>query len=110
IKVFERADRRAANARIVLDQQNTRAGHVDIRSLAALRRRMQPHGRSRFGAREINRNDGAPADLALNSDLAARLVREAEDLTEAETGALAHWLGGEEGLERPLEHVGGHAA
>ena len=50
------------------------------------------------------------ADLALDPDLAARLVREAEDLAEAEAGALADRLGREEGLERALEHLGGHAA
>ena len=49
-------------------------------------------------------------DLAFDPDLAARLVGEAENLAEAEAGALADRLGREEGLERAFEHVGRHAA
>ena len=39
-------------------------------------------------------------------DVAARLAGEAEDLGEAEPGALADRLGGEEGLEHPVEMLG----
>ena len=67
-------------------------------------------GRSGFGARQIDRHRGAFANAAVDPDLAARLVREAENLAEAETGALADRLGGEERLERALDDVGRHAA
>ena len=53
---------------------------------------------------------GAAADLAFDPDLAARLVGEAEDLAEAEAGALADRLGGEERLERAVEHLRRHPA
>ena len=57
-----------------------------------------------LGARQIDGNGGAAAELAFDPDLAPRLVREAEDLAKAEAGALADRLGGEEGLERAVEH------
>ena len=44
-------------------------------------------------------------DLALDADFAAGLMREAENLAEAEAGALADGLGGEEGLEGAVEHI-----
>ena len=69
-----------------------------------------PDRRRGLGARQIDRDGRALADLAFDPDLAARLVGEAEDLAEAEAGALADRLGGEEGLERALEHLGRHAA
>ena len=66
--------------------------------------------RGGIGARQIDRNGGPASDLALDADLAARLVGEAENLAEAEAGALAHRLGGEERLERAVEHFGRHPA
>ena len=71
---------------------------------------MHPDRRRGLGARQIDRHGRALADLALDADFAVRLVGEAEDLAEAEAGALADRLGGEEGLERALAHFGGHAA
>ena len=65
---------------------------------------MDADRRGGLGARQIDRDGGALADLAFDPDLAARLVGEAEDLAEAEAGALADRLGGEEGLERAVEH------
>src|SRR5439155_10218662 len=64
----------------------------------------------RLGARQIDRNGGAAADLAFDADLASRLMGEAENLTEAEARALADRLGGEEGFERMLYHFGSHSA
>ena len=72
--------------------------------------RVEPDRRRGLGARQVDRHSGAFADLAFDPDFAAGLVGEAEDLAEAEAGALADRLGGEEGLERALEHVGRHAA
>ena len=63
-----------------------------------------------LGARQIDGNGRAAADLALDADLAARLVGETEDLAEAEAGPLADRLGGEEGLEGALAHVRRHSA
>ena len=110
IEVLERIDRRRADPGIILDQQDARAGHMRF-ALGALDRRVQPHRRrGGFGARQIDRHRGPLAELAFDADFAARLVREAEDLAQSQPGALADRLGGEERLERPLEHLGGHAA
>ena len=68
-----------------------------------------------FGQRLVGRGQhqrdrralaGARGDLGA----AAGLSGEAVDLRQAEPGALADLLGGEEGLERAVDHVGGHAA
>ena len=64
---------------------------------------MQPDRRfGGDGARQIDRDRRALAELAFDPDFAARLVGEAENLAEAEAGALADRLGREEGLERAL--------
>ena len=49
--------------------------------------------------------DGLLAELAVDGDVPARLFDEAEHLREPEPGALAGHLGGEERLERALEHL-----
>ena len=72
---------------------------------------MQPDRRfGGSGPRQIDRDGRAFAELAFDADLAAGLVGEAEDLAEAEAGALADRLGREEGLERALHDFGGHSA
>ena len=63
-----------------------------------------------IGSRQVDRHGRALADLTFDPDLAARLVGETENLAEAEAGALADLLGREEGLERALLDLGGHAA
>ncbi len=50
-------------------------------------------------AREINSEDGAAAELALNEDVAAALLDDAVDGGEPEAGTFAFFLGGEERLE-----------
>jgi hypothetical protein len=50
-----------------------------------------------------------PAGLAVDVDVAARLLHEAEHHAEAEPGALARLLGGEERLEHAGEHLRRHA-
>ena len=52
----------------------------------------------------------ALADLAVDVDRAARLAREAVDHRQAEAGALADVLGGEEGLGHLLQYLGRDAA
>ena len=49
-------------------------------------------------------------DLRIGEDEAARLLDDAVDRREAEAGALAHLLGGEERLEDLAEHAGRNAA
>ena len=110
IEVLERTDGRGADPRVVLDDQDPRAGHVRL-GLGALDDGMDAdRRRGALGARQIDRDRGAAADLAFDPDLAARLVGEPENLAEAEAGALADRLGGEEGLERAVEHLGLHPA
>src|SRR4029079_9368973 len=66
-------------------------------------------GRVRLRRAEQQPDDGAFAELALDPRGAAGLARHAIDHRQAKAGALAHFLGGEEGLERALEHVRRHA-
>src|SRR5574338_81701 len=111
VEVLERSDGRSAHPRVVLDQQDPRAGDMGVGLGALLRGGVQPHRRSRgLGARQVDGNGGAAPDLAFDPDLAARLVGEAKNLAEPKAGALAHRLGGEEGFERALLHFGAHPA
>jgi hypothetical protein len=57
--------------------------------------------------RQVDGEAGALADLRIGEDEAARLLDDAVDGREAEPGALAHFLGGEEGLEDLAEISGG---
>ena len=110
IQILERADGRGADSRVVLDEQYSSTGDMDVGILAPLDRRMDPDFRGLFRARKVDGNGRSPANLAFDPDLAAGLVGKAEDLAEAETSALADRLGGEEGLERAVEHSRGHPA
>src|SRR3954451_20098808 len=60
-------------------------------------------------ARQIERDGRALADFGLDADIAAGLAGEAENLAEAEPGALADGLGGEEGFENAVHDFAGHA-
>jgi hypothetical protein len=64
--------------------------------------------RPRFLAvdRQIDDEAGPLPDLGIGEDEAARLLDDAVDGRQAEAGALADFLGGEEGLEDLAEHVG----
>src|SRR5262249_13883223 len=83
IQILERADGRGAHAGVVLDEQDAGARHPRIR-IGELRRRADADRRRRFGPWQIDGDGGAAPDLALDPDLAARLVGEAENLRQAE--------------------------
>ena len=51
------------------------------------------------GAGQVELDRGAFALFGIEREMAARLLEEAEDLAEAEAGALADLLGGEEGID-----------
>ena len=112
-QVLERADGRSGDPRIVLDHQDRGAPGtrtLGLRAGCAAGWRADLLGGG-VGARQIDRDGRALAERAMSiADLAARLVGEAENLAEAEAGALADRLGGEEGLEHALEMLGRHAA
>ena len=56
-------------------------------------------------ARQVDLDGRAVAFLAVDLDVAAGLLDEAVHHAEAEAGALADLLGGEEGLEHPFEQL-----
>src|SRR3546814_16875152 len=58
---------------------------------------------------QIDGEAGPFARLAVGKDETRRLLDDAIDGRQAEPGALADILGGEEGLEKLGEHVGGNA-
>ena len=58
-------------------------------------------------ARQVDLDRRALPDLAVDLHVAAGLLDEAEDLAEAQAGALADLLGGEERIERPRRDLGG---
>ena len=60
-------------------------------------------------SRQVNLDRRAFTDLAVDLHVAAGLLDEAVHLAEPKAGALARLLGGEEGLERMLHNVVGHA-
>ena len=65
-------------------------------------------GRS-VGRREAQAHGGALPRHRFDLDRAARLLGEAVDHGQAEPGALALFLGGEERVHHPRQHLGGHA-
>ena len=95
IELFEQRDGDGAHVRIVLDHQNGFALAAPLRRLLGGRN----GGDRRAAARHIDRDGGAAADFARDRDRAAGLLREAIDLRQAEPGAFAGRLGGEERLE-----------
>ena len=106
--LFERFDNEAANVGIVVDHQH-RFGRC-----GGFGRRFFGRGfgfglGSVVGLAEQQPDHGAFALAAFDPRRAARLARHAIDHAEAEAGALADFLGGEEGLERALGDLGRHA-
>jgi len=102
----ERLLRRPAHPGIVLDQQHALAAARQFR-----RRRFGTGVRLRrhVGARQVDLDARAVAELAVYLHVAVRLLDEAIDHGEAEAAALADRLGGEEGFEDVLDHVLRHA-
>ena len=91
--------------RIVFDQQH--GAGVFLRGHGGGRLLRQ---RRRFpGPRQEQRHDGAAPRRAGDGRRAAGLMGEAVDLAQAQAGALADVLGGEERLEHPRQHVGRNA-
>ena len=96
-----------AHRLMIVDQQDAQRPAL---GRAGLVRRPAPRGlaaRLRRRARQPDLDPRALADLAVDVDRAARLAGEAVDHRQAEAGALADVLGGEEGLGHLLQYVGG---
>ena len=104
----QRLDRELAHRRFVFHHQ-----HQLVRFAAgqALRRAGGLRVGLRAGqARQVDLGGGALAGLRIHLHVAARLAHEAIDLAQAQAGAAAHVLGGEEGVEGLGQHLGRHAA
>src|SRR6185437_639081 len=87
----------------VLDQQHALAAarHVDGGAPLVVGRRV--------AARQVEPDGRPAANLAVDLDVAVRLLDEAVDHAEAEPGALADLFGGEERLEHALQDLRRHA-
>ena len=99
--VAQRAQRfstHLANPFLVLDQQDGFVGPRD-RQLFGMNWR-DCNLRGIAGARQIELDRRALADLAIDADMSARLAGEPMNLAEPEACTLARCLGGEKGLER----------
>ncbi len=96
-----------ADGWLVVDDENRVARLRTQRALRGDRRR--PFGILAIMARKIEAHRRALIEFGIDPDLAAGLPYEAVDHGEAEPGALAERLGGEERIESTLDHVGGHA-
>ena len=97
-----RVSAKCADLVIVLDDQDLGAGLLgDAALLVGLRGDRD----AALAARQQQGDGGALAGRAFDRDVAARLGGEAIDLAEAEAGALARLLGGEEGLEDAARRV-----
>ena len=98
-KILEKLGRELAHLNVVLDHQNTASAAVLIlivstRVVSGTIRCTVP-----LNLRQVERKRCALAELTLDSHIAAGLLGEAVDLTEAQAYALAHLFGGEERLE-----------
>ena len=104
----ERSGDEGAHVGVVVDHQDRlRAGvRAWARGLVGGDRSL---GDRPVGLAEQEPDRSALAGRAFDPRLAARLARHAVDHRQAEPGALADLLGGEEGLERALEHFGWHS-
>ena len=71
---------------------------------------VQDASRLDLRAPEPDPDGDALSDLAVDGDVAAQLMDDAEDLRQAQPRPLAGRLGGEERIERPGDDIGGHAA
>ena len=87
---------------IVLDDEHRDAVAVGRRRFLGARLQRPLDGGD---ARQVQREPAAAADLAVHHHLAAGLLGEAEHLRQAEPGALADFLGGEERLENAPELI-----
>ena len=95
-----------AQARVVLDEEN---GLRASRQLRLDRRREGGVLRRILGLRQVDADARPPVGLAVELDVAARLLDEAVDHAEAEARPGADRLGGEERLEGLAPHLFRHA-
>ena len=106
--LLERLGDEAADVGIVVDDKD-RARRRRLRRLRSRRRPAATSAPASVGLAEQQADRGAFAGRALDPRRAARLPRHAVDHRQAKAGALADFLGGEEGLERALGDFGRHA-
>ena len=95
---FQRLANEGANVGVVFDDQN---GFLAVggRQRGALNRNLADPLLVVPRARQVDPDRGALAGLAVDFDVAARLLDETIDLAQAEAGALAGLFGCEERLE-----------
>src|SRR6476659_2170003 len=101
-ELFQQVGADGCDIRIVFDQQHGTAaagfegtGFFDLRGAVL--------------ARQQHRDPGALAEFAVDPDSSAGLMREAVNLREPQSRALADRLGGEERIEDLAEHIRGDA-
>ncbi|MFO1058041.1 MAG: hypothetical protein U1E53_13860 [Dongiaceae bacterium] len=94
-----------ADLAAVVDQQQPAGRHGGRRGAVGRRRR----GRRRGARRQQQDDGGARAGPAVDADQPAGAPREAVDLGQAQPGAAADLLGGEERLEGAALHLRRHA-
>src|SRR5438270_10722191 len=95
------AARQGANLVVVLDEQNRLGAPTRFRHRAFPGSNLGLP----FHPREVDLERRPFARLAVDPDVTAALLDDAEDGGKAETGSLASLLGREEGLEDPIEHL-----
>ncbi len=103
---LQQCGRAAAEFAVVVHNQDARSDQVDLgsgRQLGCACDHQVESGRQQQGHR------GPQARRAVHACRASGLRAEAVDLAQAQAGALADFLGGEEGLEGALRHLGRHA-
>ncbi len=106
--VLQELGREPADLNVVLDHEHAAAPSVLDRSAVAHRRAVG--GLLGLHPRKIQGEYGAAAQVALDAHVAAGLLGEAVNLRQAEPGAPADLLGGEEGFEDLPQLVGRNAA
>src|SRR5882724_6469283 len=94
-KTLDLGDHISAHQRIVLDDQHNLMPTLDARGSLRLRGGLIQSG----GAWQIDLDRRSVTFLAVNLDMPARLLDEAEHHAETEAGALADFLCREEGVE-----------
>src|SRR6185437_2071620 len=102
-EAVQRLDRHVLDIAVILDDEDRLEAAL---SLGVLGIRFGFPLRGSCGLREVQRDGRPSARLAVDRDMAAGLLREAVDLAQSETAALADLLRREEGLKDPFEDRG----